>query len=232
MPVIGLLIAGTPEAFAPLVVAFRKGLKETGYVEGQNVAIEYRWANNENNQLPELAADLARRRVAVIVTPVSTAAALAAKAATTTIPVVFSAGADPVQAGLVASLNRPGGNFTGVHFLAAALGAKRLGLLRELRPEAARFALLVNPNNPVTAETMIKDVTAAATTIGRQIEIITAGSYRDIDAAFAALVQKRADALLVMPDPMFLTRCSSRPWRPVTCYPQSIRCASSSKPVA
>ncbi len=158
LPVIGLLVAGTPEAFAPLIAAFRKGLNETGFVEGQSVAIEYRWANNENNRLPELAADLVRRRVAVIVTPVSTAAALAAKAATTTIPVVFSAGADPVQAGLVASLNRPGGNFTGVHFLAAALGAKRLGLLHELRPEAARFALLVNPNNPVTAETMIKDV--------------------------------------------------------------------------
>jgi ABC-type uncharacterized transport system substrate-binding protein len=206
LPVIGLLVAGTPEAFAPLIAAFRKGLNETGFVEGQSVAIEYRWANNENNRLPELAADLVRRRVAVIVTPVSTAAALAAKAATTTIPVVFSAGADPVQAGLVASLNRPGGNFTGVHFLAAALGAKRLGLLHELRPEAARFALLVNPNNPVTAETMIKDVTAAAATIGRQIEIITAGSYREIDTAFATLVQKRADALLVMPDAMFLTR--------------------------
>jgi putative ABC transport system substrate-binding protein len=205
-PVIGLLVAGTPEAFAPLIAAFRKGLNETGYVEGQNVAIEYRWANNENNQLPELAADLVRRRVAVIVSPVSTTAALAAKAATTTIPVVFSAGADPVQAGLVASLNRPGGNVTGVHFLAAALGAKRLGLLHELRPEAARFALLVNPSNPVTAQTMINDVTAAGATIGRQIEVVTAGSYRDIDTAFAALVQKRADALLVMPDPMFLTR--------------------------
>jgi putative tryptophan/tyrosine transport system substrate-binding protein len=205
-PVIGLLVAGTSEAFAPLIAAFRKGLNETGYVEGQNVAIEYRWANNENNQLPELAADLVRRRVAVIVSPVSTAAALAAKGATTTIPVVFSAGADPVGAGLVASLNRPGGNVTGVHFLAAALGAKRLGLLHELRPEAARFALLVNPNNPVSAEAMIKDVTAAAATIGRQIEVITAGSYREIDTAFAALVQKRADALLVMPDPMFLSR--------------------------
>jgi putative ABC transport system substrate-binding protein len=205
LPVIGLLVAGTPEAYASLIAAFRKGLNETGFVEGQSVAIEYRWANNENNRLPELAADLVRRQVAVIVTPVSTAA-LAAKAATTTIPVVFSAGADPVQAGLVASLNRPGGNFTGVYFLAAALGAKRLGLLHELRPEAARFAVLVNPNNPVTAETMIKDVTAAAATIGRQIEIITAGSYREIDTAFAAVVQKRADALLVMPDPMFLTR--------------------------
>jgi putative tryptophan/tyrosine transport system substrate-binding protein len=206
MPVIGLLVAGTPETFAPLIAAFRKGLNETGFVEGQSVAIEYQWANNENNRLPELAADLVRRRVAVIVTPVSTAAALAARAATTTIPVVFSAGADPVQAGLVASLNRPGGNVTGVHFLAAALGAKRLGLLHELRPEAARFALLVNPNNPVSAETMIKDVTAAAATIGRQIEIITAGSYREIDTAFATLVQKRAEGLLVMPDPMFLTR--------------------------
>jgi putative ABC transport system substrate-binding protein len=205
-PIVGLLVAGTPEAFAPLVGAFRKGLNETGYVEGQNVTIEYRWANNENNRLPELAADLVRRQVAVIVSPVSTAAALAAKAATTTIPVVFSAGADPVGAGLVASLNRPGGNVTGVHFLAAVLGAKRLGLLHELRPEAARFALLVNPNNPVSAEATIKDVTAAAATIGRQIEVITAGSYRDIDTAFGALVQKRADALLVMPDPMFLTR--------------------------
>jgi putative tryptophan/tyrosine transport system substrate-binding protein len=206
LPVVGLLVAGTREAFAPLVAAFRRGLNETGYVEGQSVAIEYRWANNENNQLPELAADLVRRRVAVIVSPVSTAAALAAKGATTTIPVVFSAGADPVGAGLVASLNRPGGNVTGVHFLAAVLGAKRLGLLHELRPEAARFALLVNPNNPVSAEAMIKDVTAAAATIGQQIEVITVGSYREIDTAFAALVQKRADALLVMADPMFLTR--------------------------
>jgi putative ABC transport system substrate-binding protein len=206
MSVIGLLVAGTPEAFAPPVAAFRKGLNETGYVEGQNVAIEYRWANNENDKLPELAADLARRRVAVIVSPVSTAAALAAKAATTTIPVVFSAGADPVQAGLVASLNRPGGNVTGIHFLAATLGAKRLGLLHELRPQAMRFALLVNPSNPVSAEAMIKDVTAAAVTIGRQVEVLTAGSYSDIDAAFATLMQKGADALLVMPDPMFLTR--------------------------
>jgi putative tryptophan/tyrosine transport system substrate-binding protein len=206
MPAIGVLIAGTPEAFAPLIAAFRKGLQEIGYVEGQNVAIEYRWANNENNRLPELAADLVRRRVGVIVTPVSTTAALAAKDATATIPVVFSAGADPVQAGLVASLNRPGGNVTGVHFLAATLGAKRLGLLHELRPEAARFAILVNPSNPVSAETMIKDVTAAAATIGRQIEVVTAGSYPEIDTAFTALAQKRVDALLVMADPLFLTR--------------------------
>jgi putative ABC transport system substrate-binding protein len=206
LPVIGFLSAGTQEAFAHLMAAFRRGLKEAGFAEGENVTIEYRWGNNENNRLPELAADLVRRRVAVIVTPVSTAAALAAKATTTTIPIVFSAGTDPVQAGLVASLNRPGGNLTGVHFLAAALGAKRLGLLHELRPGAERFCLLVNPNNPVATEAVTKDVTAAAAVIGRQIEVVTAGSYRDIDAAFAALVQKRADALLVVADTLFMTR--------------------------
>ena len=206
MPVIGLLIAGTQEAFAYFVQAFRRGLSEAGFVEGQNVAIEYRWANNDNKQLSELVADLVSRRVAVIVTPVSTAAALAAKAATTTIPIVFSAGTDPVHTGLVASLARPGGNLTGVHYMAAVLGAKRLGLLHELRPGAARVALLVNPNNPIAAEAVIKDVTAAAAAIGRQIEVLTAGSYRDIDTAFTSLVQKRADALLIMADPMFMTR--------------------------
>jgi putative tryptophan/tyrosine transport system substrate-binding protein len=147
-----------------------------------------------------------RNRVAVIVTPAGTASALAAKAATTTIPIVFSAGTDPVVAGLVASFNRPGGNVTGIHYMASELGAKRLALLHELRPEAAHFFLLVNPNNPLAAEAVTKDVTAAAASIGRKIEALTAGSYRDIDTAFASLAQKRADALVVAADPMFTSR--------------------------
>jgi ABC-type uncharacterized transport system substrate-binding protein len=204
--VVGLLIAGTQEGFAHLMAAFRRGLSETGSVEGQNMAIEYRWANNDANQLPELAADLVRRRVAVIVTPVTTAAALAAKRATATIPIVFSAGVDPVVAGLVASFNRPGGNVTGIHYMSGELGAKRFELLHELRPGARRICLLVNPNNPVAAEAAIKDVTAAAAVVGRQIEVITAGSYRDIDTAFAVLVQKQADALLIAADALFMTR--------------------------
>jgi ABC-type uncharacterized transport system substrate-binding protein len=206
MPVIGLLIAGGQEGFAHLMAAFRKGLSEAGFVEGQNVAIESRWANNDYNKLPELAADLVGRRVTVIVTPAGTPAALAAKAATTTIPIIFSAGSDPVAAGLVASFKQPGSNVTGINFMSADLGAKRLGLLHELRPEAARISLLINPNNPITVDAVTKDVSAAAAAIGRQIEVITAGSHRDIDTAFAALVQKRADALLVMPDPLFMTR--------------------------
>jgi putative tryptophan/tyrosine transport system substrate-binding protein len=206
MPVIGFLSAGTQEAFAHLMAAFRRGLKEAGFAEGENVAIEYRWANNDANQLPELAADLVRRRVTVIVTPVSSTAALAAKAATTTIPIVFSSGVDPVQTGLVASVNRPGGNVTGINYMSGELGAKRLGLLYELRPGAERFCLLVNPNNPVAAEAVTKDATTAAAVIGRQIEVITAGSHRDIDTAFATVVQKRADALLVMADTLFMTR--------------------------
>jgi len=206
MPVIGFLHNGTPEAYASPMVAFRKGLSDTGYVDGQNVTIEYRWAHNDNARLPELAADLVRRRVAVIATPVGTAAALAAKAATQSIPIVFSTGTDPVKAGLVASLNRPGGNVTGIANLTSELGAKRLGLLHELLPRAARFAVLVNPNNPVATETMIKDVQSAAATIGRQIEIVTAGGNRDIDTAFATLMAKRSDALLVGADPMFNTR--------------------------
>ena len=231
MPVVGYLYAGSPEASANLVAAFRKGLSETGYVEGRNVAIEYRWAHNELDRLPELAADLVRRRVAVIATPGSTPAALAAKAATTTIPIVFSTGGDPVQVGLVASLNRPGGNVTGITNMNAELGAKRLGLLHELLPGAARFAVLVNPNSP-NAESMITDVQAAASAIGRQIEVLTASTNREIDAAFASLVQKRADALLVSPP----TRCSaavasnSPRWRRATRCPRSIRRASLPKP--
>jgi len=206
MPVIGYLEAGSPEASANLVAAFRKGLSEAGYVEGRNVAIVFRWAHNENDRLPDLAADLVHRRVDVIVTPVSTPAAFAAKAATTTIPIVFGTGADPVRAGLVASLNRPGGNVTGVNTMSLELMPKRLGLLNELLPGAARFAVLVNPSNPFGAEPAITDVRAAAVAIGQQIEVFTASSNRDIDTAFATLTQKRADAVVFTPDALFDSR--------------------------
>ena len=160
MPVIGVLHSGKPEQYANLMTAFRKGLSETGYVEGQNVAIEFRWAAGQDDRLPELAADLIRRRVAVIATPASTSAALAAKAATTTIPVVFTTSGDPVALGLVASINRPGGNATGIIGLTVETMAKRLGLLRELVPQVARFVALVNPNSSLT-EVMVKDLGAS-----------------------------------------------------------------------
>ena len=201
---IGFLRPGSPEPNAHLVAAFRKGLGETGYIEGRNVVIEYRWAHNFNDQLPELAAELVRLRVAVIATPGSTAAAAAAKSATTTIPIVFSAGGDPVQTGLVASLNRPGGNVTGASSMSGELGAKRLGLLQELVPRAARFAVLVNPNNPLV-EAFVTDLRAAGAATGRQTEVLTASTSRDIETAFAMLVEKRADALLVGPDPLFVS---------------------------
>jgi len=195
MPVIGYLYSGSPESSVQRVAAFRKGLNETGYIEGQNVAIEFRWANDRTDRLPEMASDLARRGVAVIATPASTPAALAAKAATTTIPIVFGIGSDPVQEGLVASLAKPGGNVTGVAWLTGELGAKRLGLLHELLPKAMRVALLVNPNNPLTVP-YVKDVQTMAPSIGVQIDVFTATNNREIDSAFASLAQKRADALL------------------------------------
>src|SRR5438876_11900968 len=204
MPVIGFVYPGMPELSTGIVAAFRKGLNETGFVEGRNVAIEFRFGYNDNARLPELAADLVRRRVAVIAAPGSTPAALAAKAATATIPIVFI-NADPVQSGLVASFNRPGGNVTGINNMQSELMAKRLGLLHDLLPGAVRFAVLVNPNNTFTAS-IVTDLQAAAVTIGRQIEVFAAGTNREIDAAFASLVQKRADALLVMPEALFDTR--------------------------
>jgi putative tryptophan/tyrosine transport system substrate-binding protein len=207
MPVIGFLHSASAAAFADLVAAFRKGLSESGYVDGQNVAIEYRWAEGRNERLPALAAELVRRRAAVIVTPVSTAATLAAKAATATIPIVFVIGADPVKIGLVASLNRPGGNATGISDVGAELGAKRVGLLHELLPGAARFAALVNPANPGITEPFITGVqTATLAIIGRQIEVVTASTNSDIDAAFTTLAKKRADAFLISPEALFVAR--------------------------
>ena len=202
LPIIGFLSPASSEVLVERLRAFRSGLKETGYVEGENVAIEYRWAENHIDRLPELAADLVRRQVAVIATPGSTPAALAAKAATSTVPIVFSTGADPVSLGLVASLNRPGGNATGVSDMGGAMAAKQLGLLHELLPTAARFAVLVHPNNPLR-ELLIKDAQAAASANGRQIEVVTASTNREIDEAFAIFAQKQVDACLISPDVFF-----------------------------
>jgi len=206
VPVVGFLHPGSAEPNASLLAAFRKGLAETGYTEDRNVAIEFRWAHGDNNRLVEMAADLVQHQVAVIVTPIGTVTVLAAKKATTTIPIVFSAGTDPVKAGIVASLSRPGGNITGVNYMAAELSAKRLSLLHELIPSAARIALLVNPANPIPAKTMAKDTEVAAETIGRHIDVYKAETSREIEIAFAALVRDRADALLIGADPFFIDR--------------------------
>ena len=203
-PVIGYLSAGTPEANAYLVAAFRKGLSEVGYVEGKNVAIEYRWAHDDYARLPELAADLVSRGVAVIAT-VGTSAAIAAKAATTTIPIVFTTGSDPVQIGLVASLNRPSGNVTGINAMQVEAQEKRLGLLHELLPATTRFAVLVNPNNQMT-DSLVANTRAAAASIGQQVEVLSATTSRDIDTAFASLAQQPVGALLVSPDTFFDNR--------------------------
>jgi putative ABC transport system substrate-binding protein len=205
MPVIGYLYSGAPETSSHLVAAFRKGLSEAGYVEGQNVALEYRWANNQPDRLPELAADLVRRRVAVIVSPGTLAATHAAKAATTTIPIVFRSGADPVSAGLVASIARPGGNVTGVNSLSLELGTKRLGLLRDLVPKAERFAVLVNPSD-LSTEPLVRDMKSAVPALGRDVEFYTADTKGEIDAAFASIAQKRSDALLVAANGLFNNR--------------------------
>jgi len=206
IPLIGFLQSAPPTAFAAPLAAFRKGLREAGYIEGQNVAIEYRWAEGQNDRLPALATELVRHRVAVIVTPGSTAAALAARAATATIPIVFVIGADPVKIGLVASLNQPGGNATGINDFGVEIGAKRLGLLHELLPGAARFGVLVNPENPFVTEAYVAELQTAASAIGRQIEVVGASTNADIDTAFATFVKKRVDALLVSPDALFVTR--------------------------
>jgi putative ABC transport system substrate-binding protein len=204
MPLVGYLSAGTPESGAHNTIpAFREGLSETGFVEGRNVAIEYRFANNVNDRLPQLAADLVSRRVTAIVAS-SLQAALAAKAATATIPIVFRTGADPIQYGLVAAFNRPGGNVTGINDIGSDLGAKRLGLLRDLLPAASRFAILVDPTAPST-ESSVTQARVAASTIARPIEVVTASTSREIDSAFAGLAQ-RIDALLVNSDALFFNR--------------------------
>jgi putative tryptophan/tyrosine transport system substrate-binding protein len=203
MPVIGYLDAGSAAERTRQVAAFRKGLGEAGYQEGQNVVLELRWAEGQYERFGELAADLVRRRVSVIATPGSAAAALAAKAATATIPIVFGVGSDPVQEGLVASLNRPGGNVTGINFFTVELVAKRTQLLRELVPAAKRLAVLVNPTDPEGYQTL-RDAQAAAG--GQQIVAIEVASGRDIDAAFTRMAREQVDALFVAPGTFFNTR--------------------------
>ena len=204
MPVIGFLNSTSPDA--DRLRAFRQGLGEVGYVEGENVAIEYRWAENQNDRLPALAADLVRRRVAVIVATGGTIPALAAKAATTTIPIVFGVGDDPVRLGLVASLARPDSNATGINFFLGELTAKRLVLLHELVPAAARVAVLVNPANATRAESTIRDTEVAARALALQIRVFTASSSDEIHAAFESLARERPDALFVGSDPFFTVR--------------------------
>src|SRR6478672_10302533 len=206
MPVIGFLGATSPDVNANRLRVFRQGLKDTGYVEGDNVTIEYRWAENEMDRLPALAAELVRRPVAVIATIGNTPLALAAKAATTTIPIIFAVGEDPVRLGLVASLARPGSNLTGLNFFNTELAAKRLGLLRELVPAATRVAVLVNPTDATNTETTLRDVQSAARDMGLQIQVLNAGTSREIDAAFATLGRERPDALFVDGNAFFNSR--------------------------
>jgi putative ABC transport system substrate-binding protein len=203
MPAVGFLNSASPEAFPDRLRAFHRGLKDTGFVEGENVAIVYRWGENQIDRLPELAADLVRRRVAVIA--VNTPAALPAKAATASIPIVFLLGEDPVRTGLVASLARPGGNVTGVNLVSGELTAKRLELLRELVPSIARVAVIVSPVS-LASETTLRDIEPAARAMGLQTDILNASTGREIDAAFASFVGRRPDALFLASDPLFTSR--------------------------
>jgi putative ABC transport system substrate-binding protein len=207
MPVIGFLHPQSPETIVERQMrAFRQGLKEAGFVEGENVAIEYRWAEGQYDRLPALAAELVRRQVAVIAATGGTPSALAAKAATTTIPIVFAVADDPVRLGLVANLARPGGNATGINFFVGELVAKRLELLRELVPAVTRVAVLVNPANAPNTEITLRDVEAAARAMGLQIQVLNASTTREIDSAFASFMRERPDALFVGNDAFFTSR--------------------------
>jgi len=206
MPVVGFLNITSPDGYAERLRGFRQGLKDTGHVEGENVAIEYRWAEDQPDRLPSLATELVRRQVAVIATLGTTNSALAAKAATTTIPIVFAVGEDPVRLGLVVSLARPAGNLTGINFFNSELTAKRLELLHELVPTATRVAVLINPTEAANAETTVRDVQSAAHAIGLQIQVHNASTSREIEAVFATFGHARPDALFVVGDALFNSR--------------------------
>jgi ABC-type uncharacterized transport system substrate-binding protein len=205
IPVVGYLSGGSAQELAPLVAGFHRGLNDTAYFEGRNVAVEYRWANGQYDQLPALAADLVRRQVTVIAALGSAAPGLAAKAATSAIPIVFQTGSDPVQDGLVASMNRPGGNITGVSRLSVTLGSKRLELLHELVPQVTAMAILINPTNRV-AERQLLEMQEAARFRGVNLTVVKASTERELETAFAMLVQQRAGGLLVTNDPFFVTQ--------------------------
>jgi putative tryptophan/tyrosine transport system substrate-binding protein len=205
-PMVGFLHSASARSNTLNVAAFQRGLSEAGFIDGQNTRIEYRWAENQYDRLPELATELVRRQVVVIATAGSTASALAAKAATSAIPIVFSTGEDPVQLGLVASLNRPGGNATGVTLFTTEVVAKRLGLLHELVPGATRVAVLVNPTDATRMESTVRDVRAAARVSGLQIDVFNAGTIGEIDVAYATMVHARADVVFVGPEPFFFSR--------------------------
>jgi ABC-type uncharacterized transport system substrate-binding protein len=205
MPVIGFLHPGSPGERLHLIAALREGLRARGYFEGENVIIEYRWAEDQFDRLPALAGELVRRRVSVIATPAGTVAALAGKKATTTIPIIFGSENDPLKAGLVASFNHPEGNVTGVYFLSGGLAGKRLGLIRELLPRADLVGLLLNPNDPLT-DAITTEVQQAASTVGQRVEVLYARSNREIDAVFATLLQEHASALVLGAGPLFFTR--------------------------
>jgi putative ABC transport system substrate-binding protein len=205
MPVIGFLHQGQAKQAQPFVAAFRQGLNKAGYIEGQNVSIEYRWAEGDYDRLPQMAADLVHRKVSVIATVLSVAG-LAAKAATSTIPIVFVTGTDPIREGLVPALNRPGGNVTGVTFFVALLGAKRLGLLHDVLPAAKTIGLLINPTNHIVSENYLKDTQTAARTLGLQIIVVPASSEHEIDNGFRTMAEQRIDALMISPDAFLLGR--------------------------
>jgi putative ABC transport system substrate-binding protein len=206
MPVVAFINGGTPDAAARYLAAFRKGLREAGYVEGQNVTVEYHWLDGRYEGIPALMTDLVHRQVALIAAPGSNVAALAAKAATATTPIVFGSADDPVRLGLVASLARPGGNATGVNFFAYEVAAKQLGLLHELVPKAVRIAVLINPRTAISAETTLQAVQEAARALRLEMHVLKAASAEEIDAAFAALARERADALFIQGDGFYASR--------------------------